>query len=216
MKAYTSNSIDSAHTLKPARRRFIASMLVTIYLMISLSPLASRAMYSRSIAHTVTNECSGDCNICGCSAESRAHGTCCCAKKKQLRDSDVSRNAKQCLPSQPEKPVIATDDCCSKSEKQPRDNQAQETVQKAETTIPETVYKCGSPCGKGKAAALAEIGSPEMLPYIYSERITLPHENTRYPHLLHRMFTRHAEPPDPPPKIAITLPARNIPTHMNI
>ena len=42
----------------------------------------------------LTGECSGDCTICGCSAESRANRTCCCSKKRQQQahlhdDSDV-------------------------------------------------------------------------------------------------------------------------------
>lgn len=218
MRAYSSSSNYNLHTLKRAKRSTIAGILAVIYLIISLSPLASLAIYSKSMAHALTNECSGDCNICGCSAESRANRTCCCARKKQQQENVISPRAIQCStpqpatahtdakrgccpPSQPEKPVVAKKSCCPKISQQLLDEGNQEPGMDAETTKPETVYKCGCPCDKGKTVVLAGSGTSEVLPYIYSERIILSYEDTRYFHPPQQLSTRHTEPPDPPPKI---------------
>ncbi len=218
MRAFgCSRTIYNSHTHKRARRSIIAGILAAIYLLIALSPLASFAIYSKSMAHALTNECSGDCNICGCSAESRANRTCCCARKIQQQENFGTRTAKQCLTPQnfnvtaevknrgccaaspPVKPVVAQKGCCLKVSRNANDEQAHE--RKAESTKHETVYKCGCPCDKGKILALAGTGTSEALPYIYSERIILSYEDTRYFHPPHQLSTRHTEPPDPPPKI---------------
>jgi hypothetical protein len=57
--------------------------MTVIYLLIAMSPLSTLAMQSKRVAHAMTGECSGDCDICGCSVESRASHTCCCSKKHQ-------------------------------------------------------------------------------------------------------------------------------------
>jgi len=60
----------------------VALMLAIIYSLIILSPLAPLALKSPRVAHAATGECSGNCDICGCSAERRANHTCCCWMKK--------------------------------------------------------------------------------------------------------------------------------------
>jgi hypothetical protein len=60
----------------------VALVLTVIYLLITMSPLAPLALKSPRVAHAVTGECSGDCDICGCSPERRADHTCCCWQKK--------------------------------------------------------------------------------------------------------------------------------------
>ncbi|HEY6007670.1 MAG TPA: hypothetical protein VIU40_05050 [Geobacteraceae bacterium] len=64
-------------------RTHTALLLVTIYSVIVMSPLAPLALRSASVAHAVTGECVGDCALCGCSPEQSANRTCCCWKKKQ-------------------------------------------------------------------------------------------------------------------------------------
>lgn len=69
--------------------RYTVSLLLTvIYLLITMSPLAPLALKSPRVAHAVTGECSGDCDICGCSLERRADHTCCCWQKKLKREHD--------------------------------------------------------------------------------------------------------------------------------
>jgi len=73
---------NSRHNLKKFHRKIIAGLLTGIYLAISLSSLASLTLGSASIAHAITGECSGNCEIDGCSAERKASHTCCCCIKK--------------------------------------------------------------------------------------------------------------------------------------
>lgn len=204
-------SLFPAHSDKRTMRRFFAASLTVIYLVIALSPLAPFAMYSKVVAHAVTGECSGDCDICGCSQESRANHTCCCAKKKQVQARDIQlRTCDQCSSkaatadaaatgaSRPAEQAVAKNDCCAKSGQCRHDKSSQQCKPSRESSRNETVYKCNCPCGKGKLLALANAGSSELLPYIYSERISHPHEATHYSPLSQRMASRYADPPIPP------------------
>lgn len=200
------------------RRRTIATVMTMIYLAIALSPLASLAMHSRVVAHAVTGECTGDCAICGCSLESRASNTCCCAKKKQMQSSAARLSSNECCTppaasapavakgnccdaSQQTEPVVAKNACCAKSDQHLNDEKLKKPEQEAPSPKSETVYKCGCPCGKSELPSLAGAGTSELLPYIYSESIVLPQEDTHYTLQPLCMVSRHAAPPDPPPKI---------------
>lgn len=70
-------------------------MLTTVYMLIVMSPLASLAMHSKTVVLVVAKECSGDCDICGCSQESRANHTCCCAKKTAKQHDDHETGLQQ-------------------------------------------------------------------------------------------------------------------------
>ena len=189
-------------------------MLSTVYMLIVISPLASLAMHSKSVAHAVTGECSGDCDICGCSQESRANHSCCCAKKKQMQGSVAKLSADEgCAPkatnandrcrtvSQPVKPVDPERDCCVKNRQHQNNENVQASQSKEERSKNKTVYKCGCPCGKGRLLALTGFGSNELLPINTSEKIELPYVATLYTDLSHRLTSRHGDPPDPPPRL---------------
>jgi len=206
------------HTAKRKLRRPIAGIMTLIYILITLMPLAPLAMHSKSVVHAVTGECSGDCNICGCSPVSRANNTCCCARKKQqqaaaaqLADDDCCSSKKPaaakedcCDKSQPAQPVVAENDCCASGGSSTHDEKTPDSGQKASGEKSDVVLKCGCPCGKSKLPTLAGNGTTELLPYLYAERITPRNEVTRYSLLSQRMASRHAEPPDPPPKLAVS------------
>jgi hypothetical protein len=84
--------------------------MMVIYLVIALSPLTSLAMHSKVVAHAITGECSGDCDICGCSPESRASNTCCCSKKReQQAHAHNDENTPDCCKKKPaeKKTIIA-------------------------------------------------------------------------------------------------------------
>jgi hypothetical protein len=145
-----------------------------MYLLMVLSPLASLAMHSKVVAHAVTGECVGDCDICGCSLENRTNHTCCCSKKRQqlahaLEDAEDGRP-----------------DCCKKK-----------PVNK------KTVIACGCPCGNGKHAALSASSSSEVLPFQFTEQLRLSHTDTTFANPTHRLTSRHGEPPDPPPRLSL-------------
>jgi len=212
-------SNPSPHRARRSYRRLIAIFLTTIYLTIAMSPLATLAMHSKVVAHAVTGECSGDCDICGCSLESRMDHTCCCAKKRQVQADAATLSAGNRTPQaatapgaakgscyaalKPTEPLVAKNDRCSITGQHPHDEKAQEPAQEAATTKTETVYKCGCPCNDGKLPALTGFGSNELLPNNACDTIAMPHVETLYADLSHRLTSRYGEPPDPPPKLSI-------------
>ncbi len=77
--------------------RFIpAIVLIVIYSMIVLSPLAPIVLHSPVIAHAITGECVSDCSICGCSPERSANHTCCCWQKKRLHEQEADQDEPEC------------------------------------------------------------------------------------------------------------------------
>lgn len=66
---------------RPCRFR-VALLLTTIYLMIVVVLLAPLASRSPGLPHVIARECSGECDVCGCSPEQRANQTCCCWRKE--------------------------------------------------------------------------------------------------------------------------------------
>lgn len=81
------------------RPRYIAALvLVVLYALIVLGPLAPLAMQSPAIAHALTGECAGDCSACGCAPERSASHSCCCWQKKQqhCQDDHDEENEPEC------------------------------------------------------------------------------------------------------------------------
>lgn len=103
----------SRHT----QRRFLTALLLTVvYLLMTLSPLAPLALRSPHLAHAITGECVGDCDICGCSPEQRANHTCCCAQKKKLDQHEKTREC--CKPKGAEATPVLKCSCPCGSAKQ--------------------------------------------------------------------------------------------------
>ncbi|QXE91399.1 hypothetical protein KP001_02310 [Geomonas subterranea] len=82
------------------RRRATAMLLTVIYLVMALGPLAPLALRSPHVAHALTGECAGDCDICGCAAEKRANHTCCCAQKNRAEAKQTI--ARECCKPEPD------------------------------------------------------------------------------------------------------------------
>ena len=96
--------------MKKSSRSIVSLALAAIYLLIIMSPLAPLVMLSPHLAHAITGECVGDCDICGCSPETRASKTCCCwlKKKEHHHDDDQAQAADHCEKKQQgAKPVFA-------------------------------------------------------------------------------------------------------------
>jgi hypothetical protein len=165
-------SMTSHHRLKLPLRSIIATTMMVLYLFISLSPLLSPALRSKTVLHALTGECSGDCNICGCSPESRAKQTCCCSKKKHL---EARGRIDGSLP-----------ECCKKTPGQ------KEVV----------IASCGCPCGSGKDQVPATGKAGEILPFYFSACLATPPQETLHPQPPPPLISRVAEPPDPPPRQA--------------
>ena len=153
-------------------RTIVAAAMMVLYLFISLGPTLSPALQSKAVLHALTGECSGDCDICGCSAESRATHTCCCAKKAQLQTlahrSDEMPN------------------CCKKL---PSANQV-------------VIASCGCPCGSGKAIASSGSKVSEIFPFYFNTDLAVDFVKNDQASLVQHLISRHSEPPDPPPRQA--------------
>jgi len=167
-------SNSSGHNAIRPMRRMIAAILTVTYLLIASSPLASLAMHSKVVVHAVTGECSGDCDICGCSLESRASKTCCCSKKRQ-QQAHIHEDVEDVSP-----------DCCKKVPAKTK-----------------TIIACGCPCGNAKQVALSASCTSEVVPFNFTECFNVPHTGTIFSKSTHRLTSRHGEPPDPPPKLSL-------------
>ncbi len=187
-------SKQPSHTAKSLLRHIIAAGMAALYLLMVFSPLASFAMHGTKSAAMGIRECIGDCNLCGCSPESRAAHTCCCAKKKQQQThahDDHQDGASDCCSTKPEQQARvpehgddSTPDCCAK------ESAPQKPV----------IISCGCPCGGEKQSALTIAGTSEVLPFRFTEQLTVPDTKTTYSNLTHRLTSRLGEPPDPPPQ----------------
>lgn len=201
------------HNGKRLSRRAVAGVMALLYVMILITPFS---VHSKHVAHAITGECSGDCEIDGCSLESRTNHSCCCVMKKQQATGAAKAAAGDCCtPKETKKTVVAQGDCCPKPQSEPvqgdccaaggapaeHDEGARDEHKAAEQNPNETVYRCGSPCGKGKLQILAASGFSELLPFIFDERITQPPYEERTYFIFHQqMSSRHTEPPEPPPR----------------
>jgi len=164
-------SKQPSHTAKTLFRRVIAAGMTVLYLLMVFSPLASFAMPGTKSAAMGIRECVGDCDLCGCSQESRAANTCCCSKKRQ-QQTHIHDDGED-----------ETADCCKK-----------------DSVAKKTVIACGCPCGDGKQAALSSSGTSEILPFHFTEQFSIPHTDTTFSNPIYRLASRHGEPPDPPPQ----------------
>ncbi len=181
----------SPHRGRHASRRLRAFLLLAVYLLIALTPLMSLAMQSGKGGRMLTGECAGDCNICGCSMESRMNQTCCCARKKS---HEQHPELSQADADEPE--------CCRKIREESAASDSKESHPGHDDTNRNvTVLKCGCPCDNGKQMFLSGSGFFELLPYNHTHDDQPYAEASHYPSLVRHMNSRHAEPPDPPPRL---------------
>jgi len=156
---------------KRPSRGTVATIMLIVYLMISLSPLSALALHSSHNGHGKAVECSGDCNLCGCSPENRAAKTCCCSKKLAQQAARQHDDADD-------------PDCCK-------------TDTPRVTTV---ITACGCPCNKGTSAVLTSAVSGEIIPFVFAEQFPVSLADTSYPLLRYPLHSRHIEPAVPPPQ----------------
>lgn len=154
--------------------RFIpALVLIVLYAMIVVSPLAPLAMRTVAVAYFLTGECVGDCSICGCSTERSTNHTCCCWQKK-VPFNHVDEQ------DQP--------DCCKKDQ----------TDKKLIKT-----FISSRPCSSGKTAALVGVAHGDVFPYRFVTNSPVVIESTMTARDPNWQIDWLGEPPDPPPKIIL-------------
>lgn len=181
-----------------AKRHIIGFLMTAIYLLITLSPLAPLAMHSKRIAHAVTGECSGDCRVCGCSAERSANHTCCCWQKRLRQHAHEDHDSCE---SEHHTKVAS---CCSAGKNagsEHHDDTATANNKPATKGTPIVITCC--PCGSGKHLAFGGTEKTQHLPFRFSNAIPLPQESNLIPEPLGNLTSCHNDPPDPPPKLIL-------------
>ena len=200
-------SKKTSHTRKSRFRWISGLLMVAIYTVIALSPIAPVLLHSKAVAHALTGECVGDCKICGCSMEASESNTCCCSRKQQvLQNNQTSAIKSHCPlrtpPTQTSQTTTKKHSCCI-GEKSEESINRQELNEQKTGHKQITILKCGNPCGKGKLFNLNGFGSNEHIPISSGERPELSHAEIHFTDLTHRLASRQSEPPDPPPKTVI-------------
>jgi len=182
-------------------QRSISFIMTAVYLLITLSPLASNSSKSNPFFQTLAKECSGDCRLCGCSAERSASQTCCCWQRKLAE----AKNLKQSKKPQPCQTVsvAAGKSCCPKAE-QHADTENEESLStQADSapsgdSLPVSISTC--PCGSGKDLTFSSGDRSQHIPFRFASGIPVQ-TITPFAFLpAARFASRHIEPPDPPPK----------------
>ena len=157
--------------MKRLPRDIIAGVLTVLFLAINFSPLATLVVRSKTIASAIAGECSGDCDTCGCSVESRASHSCCCRQKRAKNQQHAGHEGSDSI----------------NHEKKQHDT--------------ETTLSCNRPCGSGKLLAWWGMQKYESLPYQFSGLIYSPQEGQLFPSFHPQLTTRYCEPPKHPPKL---------------
>ena len=81
----------------PSSRFMIALLLLLIYVLVTMAPLAPLVLESPRLAYAGVGESEGDCDSCGCSSERRANHTCCCCiHKKKAPHGPDRENVPEC------------------------------------------------------------------------------------------------------------------------
>jgi len=86
---------NSNHTTP---RYFTTLFVMVIYLIITISPLASAVLHNHNLVNAMVAEHSSESSTCRCSLEKRANHTCCCQQNAQKNQADA-----------------AVPDCCKKN-----------------------------------------------------------------------------------------------------
>jgi hypothetical protein len=147
-----------------------ALVLVVLYAMIVMSPLASLVFRSPAMAHALNGECAGDCSRCVCSVERSANHTCCCWQRKLQLHHEEEQDRQ---------------DCC---------------VKDRADKIPSKVFISSRPCSSGKTTALAGAPHGEALPFRYGTINPVVFESTLIVRDPDGKIEWFGEPPDYPPK----------------
>lgn len=194
-------------SMKRLHLQSISFIMTAVYLLITLSPLASLSSYSTPFFQSLSRECSGDCRQCGCSAERSAAHTCCCAQKRAVD----AKKKQQCELNKTRQPAAAAfeqkpgGDCCKKFVQQFTAENTSITVAQSEHRSDDdilTVSISTCPCGSGNELTFSGSERSQHIPFRFSSGILIqtPAQFAFLPP--ERLASRSAEPPDPPPKLS--------------
>lgn len=158
--------------MRSLTRYISALVLATLYLLIVLSPLAPLAASPAVTLHALSGECSGDCSLCGCSAERSASHSCCCWQKKQRHDQDTGQHGPACC----------------------KNRQLKNQQETKSLTSP--------PCQSKKIAGFSGFDLEDMLYDHFHVLLSLTPPDSRGTRKPVSLTDRPGDPPDPPPKLS--------------
>ena len=193
--------------MSKTHRYIISLLLTTVYLLIVAGPVAPLAMQSKSVAHALTGECSGDCRIDGCSLDRSASRTCCCWQKKRREasaSSDLSQSdMRDTAPALSAEVPAKRSGCCPADVQDTHENGIEsKTVSSVSPQKKRTTTISSRPCGNGKILALLSTETTQHLPFFFADE-PLSQEQTLLTFCTPgRLTSRLGDPPDPPPIIS--------------
>jgi hypothetical protein len=180
--------------------------MTAVYLLITLSPLASIGNQSKPFFQSITKECSGDCRTCGCSAERSASHACCCWQKKLAIAKVQQQNRALCQTASTGTAAKTGGSCCKKSaQHHDHKDEASISAQSDNTSDlnSKTVSISTCPCGSGKDLGFSGAEKTQHVPFRFLTGMPVQ-KSTQFAFLQpERLVTRYGEPPDQPPRICI-------------
>jgi hypothetical protein len=192
--------------MKSLHKKSISLIMTAVYLLITLSPLVSTGNQSKSFFQSITKECSGDCRICGCSAERSASHACCCWQKRLAMAKVHQQNRALCQTASTGAAAKTGGRCCKKSA-QHHDHEDEASISAQSDNTSDLDSKTDSistcPCGSGKDLTLFGAEKTQHIPFRFLSGVPIQLA-TKFSFLQpERPATRYGEPPDQPPKICI-------------
>jgi len=175
--------------------------MTVVYLLLTLSPLVSIGNQSQPLFPALSRECSGDCRLCGCSAERSASHACCCWQKK-LAEAKKQRAQTACATAAAPVPHQADSDCQTHASHEHHDSEADAPPQADNGSEKDaarvSISTC--PCGSGKDLAFSANETTQHIPFRFAGGVPL--QPAAFFSFLQpeRLSSRYCEPPDPPPK----------------
>lgn len=182
--------------------------MTAVYLLITLSPLASIGNRSNPFLQILAKECSGDCRLCGCSVERSAARACCCWQKKLAgaKALQLPLEQKSCPTASSAADTKTAGNCCSKAARHDDHEDQASTLTQAENStdrVAQTVSISTCPCGNGKDLTLFGSEKTQHIPFRFLAGIPVQLVTPLSSLQPERLASQYSEPPDPPPKLSV-------------
>lgn len=193
--------------MKRFHQQSISFIMTAIYLLITISPLASIGTHSKPFQQTLSKECSGDCRRCGCAAERSASRACCCWQKKlaEERTKPPCEDHNSCPTASTLPAAKVAGNCCSKLPPAGHVNDSAPSVQtdSAPKNDVRAISISTCPCGSGKDLLVISGEQAHHIPARFISGMAIGPATQLSFRQPEQLASRHGEPPDPPPKVFI-------------
>jgi hypothetical protein len=190
--------------MKRSPIKCISLLMTAIYLLITLSPLAANGLHSKTLSQLAGRQCTGDCRLCGCSAERSASHACCCWQKK-LAEARARKELARPIAC-PASSNTAKRSCCAGSaqhEHHDHDAEVSALPDNPADADPLTVSITTCPCGSGADQDVSAGKTAQHIPFHFRPGLPVQRIALVSQLLPVQLTSRCAEPPDPPPKLTL-------------